>query len=330
MGAYDRGFGAGLIATWLSSLLCGIALTQAVRYFAQFPNDILFKKVLVIVAGFLILLALVGDCAETYMRVVTDWGSPRAFISEIWPPVVYILCNALVAVIVNQFLIYRFYVVSKKLWVAISLSVLDLLSTITGLLLLRFVGETVAKTHTLGEIKKPMVLLTLWTSTSAATDLAIAISLVWTLRGMKTSFKGTSQIIQHIMTISIQNGCTTSACSLAGMISNLLAPNSSIDDLFFLLMGPLYFLTLLSNLTLRTSTATSTSRGWSSYPPDVGNMTRGVPPDSGASNDCGASATEGYDDSTVRGTSDDVEAARSANESVYIPGSPEKIHFGSN
>ncbi|KAJ7185239.1 hypothetical protein C8R46DRAFT_1059850 [Mycena filopes] len=338
MGAYDNGFGVDLITTWFCSLLAGVGLTQAVRYFAKFPNDILFKKGLVGVVLFLLFLEVAMECASSYTMkdelLTSSTGNPTAF------TIVYagaILCTSVIAFIVDQFLIHRFYGLSKNIWVAIILSLFNLVSFVMGLIIVQFFASKVGSTISLAELHDTVTPVTTALSTmSVVTDVTIAASLVWTLRGMKTSFKNTNQLIQHIVAISIQNGCTTSAVAIAGMVAQLVAPATRIDDFFFGLLGPLYLLTVLSNLTLRESAPPSS--GWSSSGEIGGSrnnqlpfggvhVRRSVTTTGGTSTDFGAA----YDDTTVRGTSDDVEAGRKEFEDASSADqNAEKIQFRAN
>ncbi|KAJ7185198.1 hypothetical protein C8R46DRAFT_374517 [Mycena filopes] len=320
MGAYDDGFGVTLIATWLATLLAGVGLTHAVHYFAKFSNDIFFKKALAGVVLFLLFLELGMECAETYLDVVTYWGNPAALYVVSWPRSVSIPCISLIGFIVDQFLIHRFYAVSKNIWITLILSMCNLVSLVLGLIITQIFAGHIGKSFTPAELRKILPLSDVWSSSSAVTDVAITASLVWVLRGMKTSFKDTNQLIQHITAVSIQNGCTTSAVAIGGLVANKLAPETSICYAFYYTIGPLYLLTLLSNLTLRESAPVPVNQGWSSYvdPASRNDLQRSVPTTGRASMTTDVEASRGEDaDSTVRGTSDDIEAGGNSKESVH-------------
>ncbi|KAJ7185194.1 hypothetical protein C8R46DRAFT_1207382 [Mycena filopes] len=319
MGAYDNGFGVNLIATWLATLLAGIGLTHGVHYFAKFSNDIFFKKALVGVVLLLVFLELGMECAETYLDVVTHWGNPVALYFIPWPHSVFIFCSASIGFIVDQFLIHRFYAVSKNIWITIVLSMCNLVLLVMGFIVLQFFASSLGQTLTPEDLHKLLLMSDVWAASTAVTDVAIAASLVWVLRGMKTSFKDTNQLIQHIMAVSIQNGCTTSAVAIGGLVADNLSPETSIGYVFYYTLGPLYLITLLSNLTLRQSAPVPVNHGWSSYvnPASRSGQTQGsahfrrsVATTGGASTIDVEANTQEYAESTVRGTSDDIEAGR--------------------
>ncbi|KAJ7185298.1 hypothetical protein C8R46DRAFT_376159 [Mycena filopes] len=267
MSSYVVGFGLDLMATWLTILLCGVAFTQAFQYFARFPDDGPVRKNLVGVVVFLLVLTQATQCVETYERLVTEWGNPAALWVQSWRPVLSLISGALIAFIVDQFLIYRFYTVSKNMWITVILSLLNLVSLVSGLLVVQIFSSIVGGGFTPEAYEKLRPLSIVWGSTSTLTDVSVAACLVWTLRGMRTSFKDTTQLIHHIMAVSIQDGCTTSALSVAGMVACILAPSSRVEDIFFMLIQPVYLITLLSSLTLRGSPAAS--RGTFPEGPDV-------------------------------------------------------------
>ncbi|KAJ7164251.1 hypothetical protein C8R46DRAFT_1192983 [Mycena filopes] len=337
MGAYDKGFGATLIATWLATLLAGVALTHAVHYFAKFSNDVLFKKALVGVVLFLLFLGLATECAETYLDVVTNWGNPVALYIVPWPRLVSIPCLSLLGFIVNEFLIHRFYVLSRNIWIAIILSLFNLVSLVMGFIILQLFASSLGQPLTLAEFHRLEPLATVWGASSVVADVTIAASLVWALRGMKTSFKGTAQLIHHIMAVSIQNGCTTSVMSIGGLIANNLGAGTGINYVFYYTIAPLYLLTLLSNLTLRGSAPVPVSHGWSSNTNPASRngqsgvyVQRSVLTTGGTSMATDVEASRGeYAESTVRGTSDDIEAA-GKESATYQPQNAEKLQARPN
>ncbi|KAJ7185231.1 hypothetical protein C8R46DRAFT_1342547 [Mycena filopes] len=328
MGTFDNAFGVALVGTWLATILAGVGLTQAVRYFAKFPNDILFKKALVGVVLFLLFLELAMECAEIYLRVVTGWGNPIAFTRVTWPLAIVIPCTFLIGGIVNQFLVYRFYGLSNNIWVAGVLSLLNLASFVVGIYTVVLFASKVGQTVTLAELNEHIAPATFaWSIVSVVADFGIAGSLVWTLRGMRTSYKDTNQLIQHITAVCIQNGLSTSAMTLGGTIAHSVAPATKIDDFFLSLVGPLYLVTLLSNLTLRDSAPLS--RGWASSGQIITSHNSKivfegvqVPPTGVPSTDLEATS----DGTTIRGTSDDVgTGARESEDRICACQNAEKI-----
>ncbi|KAJ7722933.1 hypothetical protein B0H16DRAFT_344869 [Mycena metata] len=81
--------------------------------------------------------------------------------------------------------------------------------------------------RTLNDVQKVVPLAIFWTVATAVCDVAIATSLVWTLRGMKTTFKDTDRLLRRVMMISVWNGLTTSLAATEGMLGTIILPYST-------------------------------------------------------------------------------------------------------
>ncbi|KAJ7739374.1 hypothetical protein B0H16DRAFT_1568739 [Mycena metata] len=248
MGATDIEFGCTLLGTWFSSLFTGVAFSQAYHYFHQSPNDGRLRKGLVAILIILCCAAWIGEYAEIYFPTVAHWGQSHFLSRERITPF-YTISSATAGVIVNAYLIYRFYDVSKNIILALLLGLLNLFSFVMAFLPL-FMYAGVGQTRTLEDDQNVVPLTIVWTVACAICDVAIAISLVWTLRGMKTTFKDTDRLLSRVTVISVRNGCATGLVSTGAMISTIISPYSTIAEIFLYMLAPLYLMSLLSNLNL--------------------------------------------------------------------------------
>ncbi|KAF7371071.1 hypothetical protein MSAN_00741400 [Mycena sanguinolenta] len=258
MGALDYAFGTSLMGSWFASILCGMAYAQAFTYFSSFPNDSWARKALVIASILFSLVGLIGAYGDVYEPLVSFWGDPAALETETWSVPMYSVANAAEALTVNGYLISRFYSVSKNLFVSLILAFISVCAFVAALLaVFLFPGvENFEKV-------KPVVYV--WIIVGVIADVSIALSLVLTLKSMKTSFQDTNRLVRRVMVISIQNGCATSLCAIAGMIATIFKIDTNLAAVFFFLLSPLYVLTLLSNFNMRGGAgASSGSRTWSS------------------------------------------------------------------
>ncbi|KAF7358957.1 hypothetical protein MSAN_01236100 [Mycena sanguinolenta] len=258
MGALDYAFGTSLMGSWFASILCGVAYAQAFAYFKSYPNDSWVRKALVIASILFSLLGLVGAYADVYEPLVSFWGDPAALATETWSVPMYSVANAAEALTVNGYLISRFYFISKNIFVSFILALISVCAFVAAFLVV-FLFPGVENF----EKVKPVVYV--WIIVGVIADVSIALSLVFTLRSMKTSFKETNRLVRRVMVIVIQNGCATSLCAIAGMIATIFKIDTNLAAVFFFLLSPLYVLTLLSNFNMRGSSgASSGSRTWSS------------------------------------------------------------------
>ncbi|KAJ6502773.1 hypothetical protein C8R47DRAFT_215619 [Mycena vitilis] len=255
----DVAFGGSLIGTWLASFVFGLTVPQAFQYFDNFPDDGLLRRSLVASSLLLSFAGLIGEYANIYLPLVTFRGRPGAFVFVDWPVryagpfsesltyfrkiLLYNICNAMVALIVNSFLVSRFYLVSKNVAVT---------AILCGMVLFVFIMSLLSvQQFTAGEDVRKAKTNALITSISLAlADFCIAASLIWTLLNMVRPFKGSRRIVRPIIITSLRNGCLTSLVTLGGMTAVVIRVGN-VSAIFYYSLGPLYVLTLLSNLNLR-------------------------------------------------------------------------------
>ncbi|KAJ7484618.1 hypothetical protein FB451DRAFT_88132 [Mycena latifolia] len=251
--AFDEIFGALLLGTWAASFLFGLVVAEAHKYFTTFPNDPWNRKGLVIVTLIFSLAALVGDYANTYLPTVTYWGNTEAIAKVYWPLPLYSIMNTLLAIIVDCFLIQRFYTLSKNIWITLFLYSLILLA-LAGYLM-GFIPLVRGSTY--ADRDKARIGGLLCFIAMVLCDFFTAAGLIWKLRTMKSSFSHTNTFMNRVIIGAIQTGSTTSLCSILLLITFLNNPQTNVCTFFIFLFAPLYSLTLLFNFNLRRNAGTS-------------------------------------------------------------------------
>ncbi|KAJ7051076.1 hypothetical protein C8F01DRAFT_1091863 [Mycena amicta] len=246
MGEFDDAFGTLLIGSWLAFLVSGAAIPEVIRYFRKHPDDSAQRKGFVSLCILMCLVALAGDCSEAYLLTVTFWvpdefaALARASIS------LYVLGNGMIGVLVDSFLISRFY--ALNLWVTCGLSLIVLAafgSSIAVTIALQ-TSDAVAtgrhKVHTTAII---------WLVCEAAADVGVAAALIWKLRTMRTSFEKTNTLIHRLVLGAIQTGAVTSLLAILVVITFVHNPTSNVETGIVYLTAPCYLHTLLYNVNLR-------------------------------------------------------------------------------
>ncbi|KAJ7141826.1 hypothetical protein C8R46DRAFT_1317778 [Mycena filopes] len=248
MPGLDNIFGALLLGTWAASLLFGLVVSEAYKYFTDFPNEPWTRKGLVILVLVFTVAALIGDYANTYLPTVTYWGNTAAIQKTYWPLPLYSITNTLLAVIVDSYLIFRLYSLWKNIFVALVLYAI-LLAAFAGYLmgfipLLRGTGSLSDRDQSLigAEINFIGVVVV---------DLLTAAGLVWKLRSMKSNFSRTNSFLNRIMIGALQTGSATALCSALLLVTFLNNPESNVATFFIFQFAPLYALTLLLNFNVR-------------------------------------------------------------------------------
>ncbi|KAJ7605858.1 hypothetical protein DFH06DRAFT_1150341 [Mycena polygramma] len=248
--ALDQLLGMLLLGTWLSSILFGVVLVEATKYFSSFPNDSWMRKGLVMLVLTLCVAAMVGEYGNAYLPTVTYWGDFKG-LTTLFPLASF--ASALISSIVDCYLIHQFYTLSKNIWATLVLYALMLL-TVGGYLVIFVLLPTASRTHehtlTIGIIIN--------FSAQAAVDVLIAAGLIWKLRSMKTTFKNTNtsaassfKFLNRVMVGAVRTGSPTAICSVLALVMYLHAPKGDVSTFFFLQFAPLYMLTLLSNFNVR-------------------------------------------------------------------------------
>ncbi|KAJ7828641.1 hypothetical protein B0H13DRAFT_2289941 [Mycena leptocephala] len=247
MGAYDDPFGSILIGSWLASILFGLVLNQTFQYFKMYPKDPLSRKGIVVCSLAFCSAALVADYANVYLPTITFWGNTERVQKQYWPVPMYVTMNTCVGVIVNGFLIHRFYSISKNIVVCIVLWVFVMMGFVGSVL----VAITIQVFSAFSARDKAEMSALVWLISTATADIAIAGALIWKLRSMKTGFKGTQSLIRRLTIQAVQTGATTSVVSIVTLVSYMVKNESNVPTACCYLIGPLYLLTLFYNLNRR-------------------------------------------------------------------------------
>ncbi|KAJ6489969.1 hypothetical protein C8R45DRAFT_1213358 [Mycena sanguinolenta] len=249
----------------MSSILFGLVLAEVWKYFTSFKNDPWSRKGFVGLTLVFCVSALIGDYANTYLLLVTYWGDTAAIVKTYWPLPLYSISNEILALIVDFYLVYRLYSLSKQLWAALFLCAVITVAFagyLMGLIpLVRGSGSLSDRQNAkLGAMINFIAI--------AVCDILTAAGLIWKLHTMRSSFSHTNSFIKRVMVGSLQTGTATCICSILLLVTFLNNPESNVATFFIFQFAPLYSLTLLLNFNIRrnsgvsgTTRTTSDSRG---------------------------------------------------------------------
>ncbi|KAJ7677054.1 hypothetical protein DFH06DRAFT_617633 [Mycena polygramma] len=245
--AMDQTLGMLLVGTWIASVLCGIVLVEAFKYFALFPNDSWKRKGLVLLLLTLCVAAMIGEYGTTYYPTVTYWGELEVLGKIFWTLPLESFANSISGIIVDCYLIYRFYMLSKNIWATLFLCAL-LLVALGGYFIVFFllVTRQIIKYQSM-ETKGAII----YSIAQAVVDVLIAVGLIWKLRSMKSSFKRTNTFLNRVMVGALRTGSITALCAILVLAIFLHNKSSVLSTLFSFQLAPLYTLTLLFNFNLR-------------------------------------------------------------------------------
>ncbi|KAH8829472.1 hypothetical protein DL96DRAFT_1554996 [Flagelloscypha sp. PMI_526] len=189
-------------------------------------------------------VSTVGAYACVYLYAVTNWGNEAYLLHQYWPIHTYVITSG-----VNGFLVQGYLDMEICTnWIVTGFLALFSTAALVGCLL-TVVYLSLHDTYAERALLVPPV--TLWLAASTVTDVAIALSLVWTLRAYRTSFKETQSLIKRLTYSAIQTGTFTSLLAIIVLVSYLLDKDTNITIGFGFCLGRAYGCTLLFNLNNR-------------------------------------------------------------------------------
>ncbi|KAJ7277355.1 hypothetical protein C8J57DRAFT_1309095 [Mycena rebaudengoi] len=170
--------GALLIGTWANSFLYMAELIQARYYFGHFKHDNWKLKTLVSVALLIDTVSTVGDYACVYLYTVTHASDPRYLADQHWPIPLYLFTTAVISILVQSFLVVRYWWFTRNILVTLLNSFLSIVAFGGAFAC----GVIIAMFPAFKEREKVKIPATIWLVTEAVADLSIAAALLWELR----------------------------------------------------------------------------------------------------------------------------------------------------
>ncbi|KAJ6550961.1 hypothetical protein DFH09DRAFT_1366498 [Mycena vulgaris] len=257
--------GVLLIGTWANSFLYMAELIQARYYFRHFKHDDWKLKTLVSVALLLDTVSTVGDYACVYLYTITHASDPGYLADQHWPIPLYLFTTAVIAVLVQSFLVVRYC--TRNILVTLLNSFLSI-ATFGGAFA---AGVITAMFPAFKEREKVKIAATIWLVTEAVADLSIAAALLWELKKARPTLMDTRSVLDRLVILTIQTGTATATLAVVTLITFLLKEET--NSIAYTL-GRVYMLSMLANLNIRGSgKSASTASGDVSSAVDLATLT---------------------------------------------------------
>ncbi|KAJ6494547.1 hypothetical protein C8R45DRAFT_1212469 [Mycena sanguinolenta] len=289
--ALDTVTGCLLVGTWASSFLYMFEINQSLRYFRHFGKDDWKLKTLVAVVLLVDTLSAVGDCICVYLYTITHAGDLQYLEDMHWPIPLYGFTTGVLAVLVQVFLLFRYWRFTQNTLITLSLSfaiIISFGSVFTCSLMLTLYAS-------FGERNKFKIPAGLWLVTEVVVDAGIASVLLWEFRKAKKVVTETRSALDQLIAVTIQSGAAAATLAGTALISQVarvsrsrssnlrelehryyIKPESNLYVGFLYPLGRVYVITLLSNLNIRKSAQTSSTIEIISGPGTIGSE-RGPP-----------------------------------------------------
>ncbi|KAJ7249629.1 hypothetical protein C8J57DRAFT_1723826 [Mycena rebaudengoi] len=239
--ALDTITGALLIGTWANSLLYTAELVQAIYYFRHFKHDDWKLKTLVAVTFLIDTVSTVVDYVCVYLYVITHAGDPLYLVNTHWPLPFYVIATAVVAIVVQTFLVVRYWRITQKTIVALFLALL-IASAFGGSFAC---GLMIALYPTFEDRRKIKIPATIWLVTEVIADLGIAAALLWELRKVRDIMGDKRSVLDRLVAVTLQTGTAAATLAVAALIAYLLKPESNLPGGITYTLGRVYVLTLV-------------------------------------------------------------------------------------
>ncbi|KAJ6524170.1 hypothetical protein B0H19DRAFT_1276621 [Mycena capillaripes] len=298
--------GCLLVGTWASSLLYMFEISQIGYYFENFKQDDWKFKTLITTALVVDTLGMVGDYICVYLYTITYAGNCQNGLPPLkaqrmhagdadylfsmhWPLPLYVLDTGVLAVMVQAFLVYRYWCFQliagkfqypKHAYLSFLVfrnndfgmqSIVSADRIIPKLPPVKFsgvlTGSLMATLYTsLADRPKFEIPIALWLVSELAVNAGIASVLLWEFRKARGILTDTRRALDRLTAITIQSGAAAATIAGATLIAFYIKPESNVAVGVSYPLRRVYVITLLSNLNIRKSaksfpTTTGTSSG---------------------------------------------------------------------
>nr|KAJ7312389.1 hypothetical protein DFH08DRAFT_896900 [Mycena albidolilacea] len=231
-----------VVATWLF----GIETLQTFNYYRDFAKD---PKILKALVGGIWLLELgytIVCWHAMYIITVTFYGQPQHILAPPLSLVFPIFFNALIAIAVQTFFVYRVKVLSGQWLIPILCCVMNLARLGFNMLLFGKLSQRPVFTLLTTEFNWEIVLVS---SIGPAVDIIVAFSLIYYLwHRRNTDFKHTNRMVDTIIIWTVETTLLTTLSGAMQLILFLARRHDLSWLVFFLIQGKLFSNSLMASL----------------------------------------------------------------------------------
>ncbi|KAL4262105.1 hypothetical protein AB1N83_005645 [Pleurotus pulmonarius] len=242
-------FGIGYIGSVLSAILYGVTCIQTFHYFRAAGKDPLIIKSLVFV---LLLLDTAHQALITelvYHYLVENFANPLELLHNIRTIAVEIIVNAVIAFLVECFLVARVWVLSGKNKI---MSVVCGVLTVAHLVMnVVFPVKTMAYSNIITGAERLRTFGTAGLGVAVVTDVCISATLCYYLQKGRTGFRRSDDIITKLIALTITTGLLSTLFVIANLVALVAAPEKLYSLFFNFMLGKLYINALLTSLNAR-------------------------------------------------------------------------------
>ncbi|KAJ7481840.1 hypothetical protein FB451DRAFT_1556029 [Mycena latifolia] len=242
MVSLDKAVGSLLLGTYFNSSLLVVEIFQLIHYFRFVgKNDSWIIQSVVGIAAFVNIVDTLAAYHSVYLYAVTHWGNVHYLAIQNWPIVVHFVATGFVGTMVQGFMLYRFWRMTRH---SITVGILGLFS------LASFTGSIGTAIDTglhpfFSQRGDAGVYVTVWLIAGMMADVGIAASLVWRLHRVKTDLPPAKSLVRRLITSAISTGTSTSIIAIIAVFAYLHEPASNVAISVTFILGRVYSCTML-------------------------------------------------------------------------------------
>ncbi|KAJ7731676.1 hypothetical protein DFH07DRAFT_968670 [Mycena maculata] len=239
-------FGPLLIGVLLNTMLYGVMVVQAFMYYHRYKRDRTWFRYLVLYLVIMETANWVCDVGLIYEPLIIRYGTPEALITSPLLLRTDAVLTVLISTPAQLFIAWRVRVVTQSRILPAIISLFAFVSlgggiSVTTIVTLHPRFASFSSFH-------PEVIT--WLVASAACDVFLTASLVYSLWIRKTSIISTDSYLNKLIRLTVQTGFITAAAALLDMILYVTTTNTS-NFIFDFALSKLYTNSLISTLNAR-------------------------------------------------------------------------------
>ncbi|PBK63183.1 hypothetical protein ARMSODRAFT_545713 [Armillaria solidipes] len=256
----DKLLGSLVVGSYVNAMLYILEIIQVIYFFNNYRRDRPLIKAGIIISLVMDTVCTISQFACVYLYCVTNWGDESYVFDQYWPIPTYLLSTGVTTAVVQSFLIYRFWSLTRQ-WIISGILGLGMLTSAAGLVATA-AAQIMYPQYT--ERYKGRVYVTVWLIASAACDVCIAVSLTFQLRRMNPTFQESKRVINRLIGSVISTGTASTIVAIVILIVFLKNPMTNVSTGVAFCLGRLYSLTMLYSLNKRNALRAEGSSGHSS------------------------------------------------------------------
>ncbi|KAI0763828.1 hypothetical protein BD413DRAFT_202472 [Trametes elegans] len=274
MSSLGSTFGAFFLGTSFGSILYGVTLQQAFRYFRRFKNDP--PAIRHLVATALVLDTFHTACCihASYYHLVTNYFNPVSLRSAVWSLKLIAFLSGIAAILAQLFYARRVYIFGQEL----RYKVLVAISAV--LMLSEFVFTIVATAEVYSkpiwtDFQRLSWLVSTVSGLALTCDMILTGTLISILVQSRTGFKSTDSLIDVLVLYAVTTGLLSLIVMVFIFVFGLVLPGNLIYIAIGILGTKLYVGSVLAALNSRLSLAGRFGRGLSEIDVPVSDLDGG-------------------------------------------------------